>query len=201
MQETPCCPPRYGLTQCKARASERRVKPVWTIPSAAEARGGFSNPLQIYHHAIAVHEWSGKKYFIFFECPRRSAVTMVIWSFGQNRFRSVKSSTIINILYLYIVSKWPNPRMKMTILTLTTLTGILGETCILAYILCYVFVYTKMSQSIIVKILSQNSIIMFIYVKYWLCEQNFIVNVCLFEKSDSSLHWKDFEIIRIWVKS
>ena len=142
-----------------------------------------------------------KNILYFFECPRRSAVTMVIWSFGQNRFRSVKSSTIINILYLYIVSKWPNPRMKMTILTLTTLTGILGETCILAYILCYVFVYTKMSQSIIVKILSQNSIIMFIYVKYWLCEQNFIVNVCLFEKSDSSLHWKDFEIIRIWVKS
>ncbi len=33
-----------------------------------------------------------------------------------------KSATIINILYLYIVSKMTYPKMKMTILTMTTLT-------------------------------------------------------------------------------
>ena len=37
-------------------------------------------------------------------------------------FQVSKSATIINIIYLYIVSKMTHPKMKMTILTLTTLT-------------------------------------------------------------------------------
>ena len=39
-------------------------------------------------------------------------------------FHVSKSATIINIIYLYIVSKMTHPKMKMTILTLTTLTSI-----------------------------------------------------------------------------
>ena len=50
-------------------------------------------------------------------------VILVIWSFGQNRFWVVKIATInIDIISIFIVNKCPNPKMKMTILILTTLT-------------------------------------------------------------------------------
>ena len=48
-----------------------------------------------------------------------------LWSFGHlvKMILSCQYPPLyINIKYLYIVSKWHNPKMKMTILTLTTLT-------------------------------------------------------------------------------
>ena len=44
--------------------------------------------------------------FLFFQSRLSPVVILVIWSFGQNQFQGVKiRHYIINILYLYIVSK------------------------------------------------------------------------------------------------
>ena len=52
------------------------------------------------------------------------------WSFWSKSFSHVKiRHYIINILYLYIVSQMTHPKMKMTILTLTTLTTDFEKFC------------------------------------------------------------------------
>ena len=75
-------------------------------------------------------------YAVLSECLRHSLPAFRLftggilrWSFWSRSFWSKsffdmsKSALYINNnYYLYIVSKWPNPKMKMTKMTLTTLT-------------------------------------------------------------------------------
>ena len=102
-------------------------------PARSEPKNFFIwKTMQRYNTAIAGFEcldnYFSKKWF--FSQGTKHAVILVIWSFGQNRFLVVKIRHYnYKSLFIIIVSKWPNPKMKMTILTLTTLTTInWGET-------------------------------------------------------------------------
>ena len=67
------------------------------------------------------HSHCGLRIFADFFQKNHRAVILVIWSFGQNRFRICKKSAIIIYIYYYrhFLAKL---KFILTILTLTTLT-------------------------------------------------------------------------------
>jgi hypothetical protein len=91
------------LSEYLRRSLERLRHSLFSMPAVASQK-----QRQRYNIPIAVLEYFAKYFFVFSKptvaCGHFGH--LVIWSFGQNQFQGVKiRHYIINILYLYIVSK------------------------------------------------------------------------------------------------